>query len=256
MKRTQAVGFVHLGQLSYIVDIGGLKVGCDVFLTPLEGRLVNPPVKPEELLDVEVFLGTHDHADHIDRPLWRRLAELGCTAKFLVPAYVAADVVRDTGLKKSQVVGMAQGESVEVAGVRFTAVASAHERLEFDRKGRSRNLGFVVEGGGRRIYHSGDCCPYEGLQSTLAAFGRIDAAFLPINGRDAWRLTHDFIGCMDAHEAVELAGELKVKTLVPGHYDMFKPNLGDVGECVAYAKAKYPKLNVVVPKTGERQELK
>jgi L-ascorbate metabolism protein UlaG (beta-lactamase superfamily) len=173
-----------------------------------------------------------------------------------VPAYVAADVVRDTGLKKNQVVGMAQGESVEIAGVRFTAVASAHERLEFDRKGRSRNLGFVVEGGGKKFYHSGDCCPYEGLQSTLASFGRIDAAFLPINGRDAWRLTHDFIGCMDAHEAVELAGELKVKTLVPGHYDMFKPNLGDVGECVAYAKAKYPKLNVVVPKTGERQELK
>ena len=111
MKRTQAVGFVHLGQLSYLVDIGGLKVGCDVFLTPLEGRLVNPPVKPEELLDVEVFLWTHDHADHIDRPLWRRLAGLGCTAKFLVPAYVAADVVRDTGLKKSQIVGMTQGEN-------------------------------------------------------------------------------------------------------------------------------------------------
>jgi L-ascorbate metabolism protein UlaG (beta-lactamase superfamily) len=47
-----------------------------------------------------------------------------------------------------------------------------------------------------------------------------------------------------------------VKTLVPGHYDMFKPNLCDVRECVAFAKAKYPKLNVVVPKTGERQELK
>lgn len=250
------VRFTHLGQMSYLFEAGAAKIGCDVFLTPLKGRLVKPQAKAEDLLDVDIFLGTHDHADHIDRPLWRTLARLGCKAKFVVPAYVAADIVRDTGLKKSRVIAMAQGDVFEADGVKVTALASAHERLEYDRRGRSRNLGFVIEGGGKKFYHSGDCCPYEGLQSTLAGFGRLDAAFLPINGRDAWRLTHDFIGCMDAHEAVELAGELKVRTLVPGHYDMFKPNLGDVGECVAFAEAKYPKLKVTVPKTGESQVLK
>ena len=89
--------------------------------------------------------------------------------------------------------------------------------------------------------------------STLASFGRFDAAFLPINGRTAWRLSNGYIGCMDAHEAVELAGELGVKTLVPGHYDMFAPNLGDVEECRAFARVKYPELGVLVPKTGTVQ---
>ena len=258
------VTFRHLGQLGFLLDFGGTKVGVDLFLSPLKGRLVPPQEKAANLLDVAAFIGTHDHADHIDRPLWRELARLGCKAKFLVPAYVAADVVRDTGLKRTQVIGLAQGESITIGGVTATAVASAHERLEFDRRGRSKNLGFVLETAGGdlrtprksvRIYHSGDCCLYEGLQTALAKFGRIEAAFLPINGRDAWRLTHDFIGCMDAHEAVELAGELGVKVLVPGHYDMFKPNLGDVAECVAFAKAKYPKLRVVVPQTGKIQRL-
>ena len=247
--------FRHLGQLGFLLDFGGMKVGIDLFLSPLKGRLVPPQAKAADLLDVAFFIGTHDHADHIDRPFWRELARLGCKAKFLVPAYVAADVVRDTGLKRTQVIGFRQGESITIGGIRATAVASAHERLEFDSRGRSMNLGFVLETKGKRIYHSGDCCLYEGLQTTLAEFGRFDAAFLPINGRDAWRLTHDFIGCMNEHEAVELAGELNVKVLVPGHHDMFKPNLGNVKECVAFAKAKYPKLKVVVPQTGKEQRI-
>ena len=247
--------FRHLGQLGFLLDFGGTKVGLDLFVSPMKGRLVPPQAKAADLLDVAFFIGTHDHADHIDRPFWRELARLGCKAKFLVPAYVAADVVRDTGLKRTQVIGFRQGESITIGGIKATAVASAHERLDFDRRGRSRNLGFVLETKGKRIYHSGDCCLYEGLQTTLAKFGRFDAAFLPINGRDAWRLTHDFIGCMNEHEAVELAGELAVKVLVPGHYDMFKPNLGNVKECVAFAKAKYPKLKVIVPQTGKEQRI-
>ena len=248
--------FRHLGQLGFLLDFGGTKVGLDLFVSPMKGRLVPPQAKAADLLDVSFFIGTHDHADHIDRPFWRELARLGCKAKFLVPAYVAADVVRDTGLKRTQVIGFRQGESITIGGIKATAVASAHERLDFDRRGRSRNLGFVLETKGKRIYHSGDCCLYGGLQTTLAKFGRFDAAFLPINGRDAWRLTHDFIGCMNEHEAVELAGELNVKVLVPGHHDMFKPNLGDVKECVAFAKAKYPKLKVIVPQTGKEQRIR
>ena len=247
--------FRHLGQLGFLLDFGGTKVGIDLFLSPMKGRLVQSQAKAADLLDVAFFIGTHDHADHIDRPFWRELARLGCKAKFLVPAYVAADVVRDTGLKRTQVIGFRQGESITIGGIKATAVASAHERIEFDRRGRSKNLGFVLETKGKRIYHSGDCCLYEGLQTALAKFGRFDAAFLPINGRDAWRLTHDFIGCMNEHEAVELAGELNVKVLVPGHYDMFKPNLGNVKECVAFAKAKYPKLKVIVPQAGKEQRI-
>ena len=253
-------------KIQFICLASGSSGNCFYLGTETYGILIDAgiPVRviKQNLKDVgipfervcAVFV-THDHADHIDRPFWRELARLGCKAKFLVPAYVAADVVRDTGLKRTQVIGFRQGESITIGGIKATAVASAHERLEFDRRGRSRNLGFVLETKGRRIYHSGDCCLYEGLQTTLAKFGRFDAAFLPINGRDAWRLTHDFIGCMDEHEAVELAGDLGVKVLVPGHHDMFRPNLGNVKECVAFAKAKYPKLKVIVPQTGKEQRI-
>ena len=244
------VAFAHLGQMGYLVRIGRAVVGCDLFLSPLKGRLVPPLLAPEDVADVDFFIGSHDHADHIDRPLWRALARLGTKARFFVPAAVCDSVLEDTGLPAAQVIGLDDGDVRTVAGVRVAALASAHERLERDAMGRSLALGFVLSAGGSRVYHSGDCCPYDGLQARLAAFGRLTAAFLPINGRDAWRLTHGFIGNMDAHEAVELAGELGAGTLVPGHHDMFAPNLGDMKECIAFARAKYPALRVLPPRTG------
>lgn len=249
------IAFVHLGQLGFLLRIGRAVVGCDLFLSPIEGRLVPPQLAPEDVADVDFFIGSHDHADHIDRPLWRSLARLGTKACFLVPSAVRNSVVEDTGLAPAQVIGMDDGDTRTVAGVHITALASAHERLERDALGRHLALGFVMSAGGARVYHSGDCCLYDGLQARLAAFGRLTAAFLPINGRDAWRLTHGFIGNMDAHEAVELAGELGAETLVPGHHDMFAPNLGDMKECIAFAHAKYPALRVIPPKTGHAQRI-
>ena len=249
------IAFVHLGQLGFLLRIGRAVAGCDLFLSPLEGRLVPPQLVAEDVVGIDFFFGSHDHADHIDRPLWYALARLGTKARFLVPSAVRNSVVEDTGLKPVQVIGMDDGDTHTVAGVRMTALASAHERLERDALGRHLALGFVMSAGGARVYHSGDCCLYDGLQARLASFGPLTVAFLPINGRDAWRLTHGFIGNMDVHEAVELAGELAVSALVPGHHDMFAPNLGDAKECAAFAKAKYPDLRVVVPRVGRIQRV-
>ena len=48
-------------------------------------------------------------------------------------------------------------------------------------------LQYVIEGNGVRIYHAGDTLRYEGMLPKLQAFGQMDAALLPINGRDGKR---------------------------------------------------------------------
>jgi L-ascorbate metabolism protein UlaG (beta-lactamase superfamily) len=79
-------------------------------------------------------------------------------------------------------IGLDDGTSVEISGIRFCGVASAHEGLERDEHGRAKYLGYVLQFGGWTLYHSGDTVRYEGMAEKLRPF-RIDVALLPINGR-------------------------------------------------------------------------
>ena len=205
------IAFAHLGQLGFLVRIGKAVAGCDLFLSPMKGRLVPPQLRPEDVADVDFLFGTHDHADHIDKPLWRELARIGAKARFIVPDSVRDGVIADTGLSPAQVIGMDAGQSRTVCGVRVSAFAAAHERLERDSSGRYKALGFVLAANGARICHSGDCCPYEGLQTTLGKLGPFTAMFLPINGRG---------NNMNAADAAKLARAFHVKHAVPVHYGM------------------------------------
>ena len=63
-------------------------------------------------------------------------------------------------------------------GVEITAIASAHEFLDRDiSTGEYPYLGYVIEANGMRIYHPGDCCVYEGLQSKLRSKSAINVMF-------------------------------------------------------------------------------
>ena len=104
--------------------------------------------------------------------------------------------------------------------------------------------------GGRTVFHAGDTCKYEGLETTLKRW-KFDALFLPINGRDAKRLAENIIGNMTYQEAADMAGSLKPGIVVPGHYDMFAKNPGDLQGFLDYMKVKYPNQGVCAPKHAE-----
>jgi len=63
---------------------------------------------------------------------------------------------------------------------------------------------------------------------------------LPINGRDGARYRRDCIGNMTFQEAADLAGELRPRFVLPGHWDMFADNPGDPDAFSDYLDAKYP----------------
>ena len=85
----------------------------------------------------------------------------------------------------------------------------------------------------------------------LQAFGPVDAAILPINGRDGERYRRSCIGNMTFQEAADLTGELGLRTVIPGHWDMFADNPGDPEAFADYLDAKYPgRTQVVFPAYG------
>ena len=235
-----------LGQMGLLVKLGETVLCVDYFASEDPERQVPPPVPAGEMAGVDAFLGTHDHLDHIDHGAWKTWAQCCPEAKFVFPALHRQAVLAD-GIGENRCLGLTEGDSCRIGEVTVHAVASAHEFLDRDPEtGLYPCLQYVLEGNGVRIYHAGDTLRYEGMLGKLQAFGPVDAAILPINGRDGERYRRNCIGNMTFQEAVDLAGELKVKTVIPGHWDMFAGNPGDPDAFADYADAKYPGLMRVI----------
>ncbi len=118
--------------------------------------------------------------------------------------------------------------------------------------GLVRYLGYVIELGGVCVYHAGDCIPYEGHATIVAAF-QPDLALLPINGRDFYRETErNLVGNMDFREAVRLALAVGAQALVPMHWELLPHNLAFPGDLMAYAAQHCPEITVITFGRGRR----
>ena len=241
-----------LGQHSFIVKLGGTVVYIDVFLSPHEGRQVAPLLTPAQAVNADLILGSHDHLDHIDRPSWPGMAQASPQALFVVPELLRTRVATDLNLPARRVTGMDLGMTLTVKDVTVTAIPAAHELLDRDAAtGLYPHLGFIIEGNGFRLYHSGDCCLYEGMHALLRG-KPFNLFLLPINGRDARRFSTGCLGNMTFQEAADLTGDLHPDTVIPAHYEMFARNSVNVQDFVDYMQVKYPRQRVVLPKHGER----
>jgi len=246
------VAFWWLGQHSFILKLGGSVLYIDPYLTAKPARLVPPMVSPAQMAHADIVVGTHDHGDHIDRKFWPDIAS-ETDATFIVPDLVRDSVIEEQGIAPKRILGLDDGISLDVKGIKITGVAAAHEFLDQDPEtGRYPFLGVVIEANGAKVYHAGDTVKYEGLETRVKKHMPIDLALLPINGRDAQRLSTGTIGNMTYQEAVDLAGATEPRLAVPTHYDMFAHNQEDPQSFVDYANVKFPQLKVTICEYGTK----
>jgi L-ascorbate metabolism protein UlaG (beta-lactamase superfamily) len=107
-------------------------------------------------------------------------------------------------------------------------------------------MGYVIEFGRYKIYHSGDTLWFDKMEELLKPFA-VDVAILPINGNKPERKV---AGNLDCKEAAVLGKKIDAKTVIPCHYDMFTFNTADVNEFVKEAKAIQQPCKVL--RGGER----
>jgi len=246
--------FWWIGQLSYIVKTQNSVIYLDPFLSPLEGRQVQPLLEPGQVTNADIITGSHDHADHIDRLSLPAIMEASPKSVLIVPNPTAS-TVEEMKIDGSRVRLADADQAIEEGGVKITGIKASHEFFDFDPKRGFPYLGYVIETDGVVIYHSGDTCVYDGLGVRLKAWN-LTVAFLPINGRDGKRLRASCIGNMTYQEAVDLAGSVRPKLTVPGHYEMFAGNTEDPLLFADYLDAKYPGLKCWIGGHGEAVRVK
>lgn len=245
--------FWWLGQMGYGIKIGSTIIYIDAYLDNNSRRSIPPLLKPSEVTNADIIIGTHDHSDHIDRTSWNELSHNSLHAKFIIPSLLLSSLPKDLDIDETRFIGLNDSLNVDLHGISITGIASAHELLNQDEQtGEYPCLGYVIEGNGVKIYHGGDTCIYPGLYEKLKKFDHFDAIFLPINGRDAIRLENNIIGNMTYQEAVDLAGYLEPDLVIPGHYDMFPSNSENPELFTRYLNVKYPKLKAWVGCHGDK----
>lgn len=183
-------------------------------------RMTERVVAPERLDFVDVVTSSHNHTDHLDAETLTPLIESSPEMKLVIPEANRAFVAERLGIDAAAPIGLNDGDTVDVAGITFTGVPAAHERVERDEDGRCRYMGYVAKIGPYAIYHSGDTLHYDGMEDLLRPY-RIDVALLPINGRKAERRV---AGNLNGEEAARLAKAIDARLAIPCHYDMFEFN--------------------------------
>ncbi len=252
LPRENELGIWWLGQHSFVLKIAGKTIYLDPFLSDVEGRQVPPLLKASQIHHADVICGSHDHADHIDRPVWPAIAKASPQAKFVVPSLLLPGLARDLGMALDRFVGVDDGQTIEMNPVRISAIAAAHEWLNPDpATGEYPCLGFIIQAGAWTIYHAGDTCKYEGMTAKLLRWQH-DVIFLPINGRDARRYAAGIVGNMTYQEAADLAGNLQPRWVIPAHYEMFAANSANPVDFVEYCQSRYPAIKTHVCRHGER----
>jgi L-ascorbate 6-phosphate lactonase len=187
---------------------------------------------------------THDHLDHLDEGFLPTLKQASPEVQIVVPAPIAAQA------GGGRVVAVEPGQDVSLTSdvsVRVVPAWHADDPAKGYATGGGRFVGYVVTTPAATLYHSGDTLVTEELIEQLRD-SQIDVAFLPINGRDAFREARGIAGNMSFREAVELAIRIGARILVPIHWDMFRGNTEWPGRAVDEAVAADADLHVVVPR--------
>ena len=250
-----AVTLWWLGQAGFAIRAGACRILIDPYLSDSLAqkyagtrlphlRMMPPPLTVDQLPPLDWVLCTHAHSDHMDPGTLAALAATQPQCHFVVPRAEKV-MAAQRGLPPDRTVFVNAGEHLALlAGLALDVLPSAHEHLRTNDAGEHHYLGFVLDLGGTRIYHSGDAAPFPGWSGLLRQ-QRIDVAVLPVTGRDEQRRCNGIPGNTTLDEALTLCRESGIKWMIAHHFGMFDFNTADIAVLnTAAAQSRSPRCIV------------
>ena len=217
------VGLTWIGHASFLLQTQGINILIDPnwakWLKVIK-RIKHPGIQLHDLPEIDLVLVTHAHFDHLDRKTLRRIAE---DQPIVVP-FEVGNLVHDLGFRS--VHELHYWETFEHGPVRITLTPCHHWGARFLHDSHRGFGGFIIEAGGRTIFHCGDTAYFDGFKEIGRRFA-IDVALMPIGAYDppSGREVH-----MNPEEAVQAFLDLNAARMVPMHYGTFRLSYEPVGE--------------------------
>ena len=229
-----------LGQSGFLIQWKGQHLLLDPYLSDSltikyaktdkpHVRMTELVVNPIKLDFIDAATSSHNHTDHLDADTLGPLISANPNMQLIIPEANRDFVCERLRCDTKFPMGLNVGESITLKNFTFYGVPAAHNKLEKDHLGRSLFMGYIIEFGPWKIYHSGDTLWYDGMEELLKHF-KVDLAILPINGNKPERRV---AGNLNHEEAPRLAKAIEARLVIPCHYDMFTFNTADPADFVS-----------------------
>jgi L-ascorbate metabolism protein UlaG (beta-lactamase superfamily) len=216
-----------IGHATVLVRLAGRAVLFDPIFSeraspvPLYGprRIVPLPIDIDDLPRIDVVMISHNHYDHLDEATVKRLAAMPQgSPRFLVPLGLK-DWFRAQGIERVDEYDWWQ--STREGPLAITFVPVQHwSRRRLDDTNQTLWGGWVVEGDGLRVVHTGDTGYSKDFRDIGERLGPFDMAFIPIGAyapRWFMQVMH-----VDVPEAVQVREDLRAQRAIGIHWGTFE----------------------------------
>ncbi len=191
----------HFGHSCFCIEVEGLKLLLDPFITP------NPLTKGKvdvDAIEADYILISHGHEDHIADAEY--LAKK--TGAMVISNFEIITWLEGKGISNMHPMGI--GGSINLPFGRLKYVTAMHSSMLPDGSYGGNPGGFVIETKEKTLYFAGDTAVTMDMQLIKREFN-LSAAILPIGD----------VFTMGANDAIISAGFVGAKHVIGMHYDTF-----------------------------------
>lgn len=250
---------VWFGHSSFFLQLDGVKFIVDpVFsgnASPLPGGVKafkgSDVYTVDDLPEIDYFLLSHDHYDHLD---YKTVRALQSEVKFVICGLGAGAHLERWGYSAGQILEKDWGDVTAIKpGFNIYAESTHHFSGRGIKRGQSLWLSFYIQSPSLNIYYSGDGGYSDRFKTIAAKYPPIDWAIMECGQYNtAWPHVHAFPA-----EVALAATELKSKNMLPVHHSKFKlskhPWYEPLADITRYSEGKNYRL--VTPMIGEAVDL-
>jgi L-ascorbate metabolism protein UlaG (beta-lactamase superfamily) len=249
-----------LGHSTMLIRVGGKTILTDPvfsdaifpirFLAP-KAFAYNKPIEIADLPDIDVVLLSHDHYDHLDYASIRALSAKN--PLFVTPLGVGAHL-QEWGIHEDRIIERDWWQDTVMDGLRLTATPAHHfSGRAITDNGKTLWASWVIDGGGDRLFFSGDSAYFAGFREIGDRFGPFDLTMLESGAyNENWLDVH-----MLPEQTAQAHLDLKGKVLQPIHWGKFDLALHDWIEPVERlsAAANENGIQLTTPMIGQAYAL-
>lgn len=214
-----------LGHSSAIIYIGGRCLLTDPVLepkpstiSPLPQRLVDMPIRVDDLPEIDAVVLSHGDYDHLHLPTMTALARRFPKLEVLVPPGVAGFVQQAGSVR---IIRPRLGAPMQFQGLTITAERAHHEtRRNLTALKSGDAFSWVITDGRKKILFIGDTGYGPAFRQIGRSHGPVDLVLVPIGAYEPRELVADMH--VNPEEAVRIAREVGARLAIGIHWGTFK----------------------------------